>query len=290
MCKVREDQQKHTDEVKARQTPDMQRKLVQISEPGASSWLGALPLVQYGFDLTKGEFQDALCLRYNQPLKNLPSQCPCNRSAFTVTHALNCHKGGFVNARHDNIRDLEAHMMKTICNDVEIEPALQPVANPTHFSSMKTANLRDDARLDIRTRGFWRAGQNAFFDVRVTNAESNSQANASVQSILRTHEQNKKREYNQRVIEIEHGTFTPLIFTTSGAMGHECSKYHKTLAEKMSKKTGEKYEDIMRYIRVKISFLVVKATLLCLRGSRSLRQNVDVGGEDFSQSLRELGL
>ena len=181
-------------------------------------------------------------------------------------------------------------MMKTICNDVEIEPALQPVANPASFSSTRTANLRDDARLDIRTRGFWRAGQNAFFDVRVTNAESNSQANTSVQSILRTHEQNKKREYNQRVIEIEHGTFTPLIFTTSGAMGHECSKYHKTLAEKMSKKTGEKYEDIMRYIRVKISFLVVKATLLCLRGSRSLRQNIDVGGEDFSQSLRELGL
>ena len=71
-------------------------------------------------------------------------------------------------------------------------------------------------------------------------------SNTSVQSILRTHEQNKKREYNQRVIEIEHGTFTPLIFTTSGAMGHECSKFHKTLAEKMSKKTGEKYEDIMR--------------------------------------------
>ena len=84
--------------------------------------------------------------------------------------------------------------------------------------------------------------------------------------------------------------FTPLIFATSGAMGHECSKFHQALAEKMSKKSGEKYEDIMRYIRVKISFLVLKATLLCLRGSRSLRQNVDVGGEDFSQSLRELGL
>ena len=62
------------------------------------------------------------------------------------------------------------------------------------------------------------------------------------------------------------------------------------IAEKMSKKSGEKYEDIMRYIRVKISFLVLKATLLCLRGSRSIRQNIDVGGEDFSQSLRELGL
>jgi hypothetical protein len=73
-------------------------------------------------------------------------------------------------------------------------------------------------------------------------------------------------------------------------MGYECSRYHKTLAEKMSRKNGEKYEDIMRYIRVKISFLVLNATLLCLRGSRTMKKNIDIGGEDFSQSLRELGM
>ena len=119
---------------------------------------------------------------------------------------------------------------------------------------------------------------------------SDSQRDSTVKSVLEKHEKEKKRQYNQRVIDVEHGTFTPLIFTTSGAMGQECIKYHKTLAEKISKKNGEKYDDIMRYIRVKISFLVLKATLLCLRGSRSLKKNVDIGGEDFSQSLRELGL
>ena len=91
-------------------------------------------------------------------------------------------------------------------------------------------------------------------------------------------------------MEVEHGTFTPLIFTTSGAMSHECSKFHKALAEKMSVKSGEKYEDIMRYMRVKISFLVLKATLLCLRGSRTMRKNIDIGGDDCGQTLRELGL
>ena len=113
----------------------------------------------------------------------------------------------------------------------------------------------------------------------------------TVKSVLRKHENEKKNEYNRRVLEVEHGSFTPLVFTTSGAMGHECTKFHKKLAEKVSKKSGEKYEEVMRYIRLKTSFLIVKATLLCLRGSRSLkRTDVDVGGEDFSQSLRELGL
>ena len=149
--------------------------------------------------------------------------------------------------------------------------------------------MADDARLDIRARGFWRAGQNAFFDVRITNADSESQRTNTVKSVMRKYETEKKAQYNQRVIQVEHGTFTPLIFTTSGAMGHECQKYHKTLAEKICAKNGEKYEEVMRYIRVKISFLVLKSTLLCLRGSRAIKRTAEAG-HDFSLCLNELNL
>ena len=61
-----------------------------------------------------------------------------------------------------------------------------------------------------------------------------------------------KRAYNRRVMEVEHGSFTPLVFTTSGVMSHECSIYHKTLAEKLSKKKEERYDVIVRYLRVKL--------------------------------------
>ena len=114
---------------KLSQTPQMQRTLEQLSEPGASSWLGALPIQEQGFSLTKNEFHDALAMRYNKPVKNLPSKCPCDSSAFTVTHAMNCHKGGFVNARHDKIRDFECGLLKTILHDVERESLLNPVIN-----------------------------------------------------------------------------------------------------------------------------------------------------------------
>ena len=63
---------------------------------------------------------------------------------------------------------------------------------------------------------------------------------------MRKHEEAMKREYNKRVIQIEQGTFTPLIFTTTGVMGHECSIYHKNLAEKISekrKKVAKRYKD-----------------------------------------------
>ena len=286
MQRVRAAEAEHAEDVKTGQSEEMQRNLTQITEPGASSWMGALPLSQYGFDLSKGEFQDSLCLRYLKPLKNLPPNCVCGQK-FTAAHALHCQNGGFVNARHDNIRDLEGSLLKSVCNDVQIEPPLQKVTNKTNFK--KSANLKDEARLDVRAKGFWRPGQNAFFDVSVTNPDCDSQRGLTVKTVLENHEKRKKRHYNQRVIDVEHGTFTPLIFTASGAMGHECIKYHKALAEKISRKKGDRYEDIMRYIRVRISFLVLKATLLCLRGSKSLKQQIEVA-DDFGQTLHELGV
>ena len=183
------------------------------------------------------------------------------------------------------MRDLEAELLKSICRDVETESVLQPVVNKNGYAA--SANLAKDARLDIRARGFWRAGQNAFFDVRITNADCESQRNTTLKSVLRKHELEKKREYNQRIMQVEHGTLTPLVFTTTGAMGHECQKYHKTLADKISIKNGDRYDEIMRYIRVKVSFLVLKGVILCLRGSRTIKRNFD-DGNDFGLCLQEL--
>ena len=174
----------------------MQRSLDLLSEPGASSWLSALPIATQGFDLSKGEFQDSLCLRYNMAIRNLPETCPCSKK-FNVTHALNCHKGGFVNARHDSLRNMECKLLNVVCRDVECEPPLQKIEESAKRTYKKSAIVKDDARLDIRARGFWREGQNAFFDVRVTNVDSASQRNAQVSTILKQHEDEKKRNYKK---------------------------------------------------------------------------------------------
>ena len=198
---------------------------------------------------------------------------------------MNCKRGGFINARHDSIRDFETSLLSKVCTDVESEPHLQPVT--TEILSGRSSNTSADARLDIRARGFWRRGQNAFFDVRVTNADSASQINSSIPSILRKHEEAKKREYNERVMQIEQGTFTPLVFTTTGSMGPECILFHKSLAEKLATKSGERYSDVMNFIRCKLSFMCVRSSLLCLRGSRTIRKNQ---GESGCESGFDFGL
>ena len=206
--------------------PEQNRAVQQAKQKGTSSWLNVLPLEDHGFTLTKGEFRDELALRYNKTLRSLPSNCPCGQK-FNVTHALNCKKGGFMIMRHNNIRDFEANLLRIVHNDVEVEPQLQQVDNE-QFNGLK----EDNARPDIRAKGVWRNAQrcmekcskvygkthkgvwrnaqNAYFDVRVVN--SDSQKNIPVEKILSKHEQDKKRNYNRRIINVEDVTFTPLVF------------------------------------------------------------------------------
>ena len=72
--------------LKNQQSPELQRALEQYSEPGASSWLGALPIAAQGFNLNKGEFQDALCLKYLTPIKNLHGTVPVEPNTIELMH------------------------------------------------------------------------------------------------------------------------------------------------------------------------------------------------------------
>ena len=263
------------------------RIIQQSREPGASNWLSALPLARHHLNLNKGEFRDACALRYNKHLSGLPSVCVCGQT-FNVTHAMNCKRGGFISARHDNIRDFEAKLLSQVCKDVETEPPLQTLSNE-HLP--RSANTSADARLDVRARGFWRRGQNAYFDIRITNASTASQINAPLNTILKKHEAEKKRKYNARVMQVESGSFTPLVFSTLGSMGPETAAYHKTLAEKIAQKKDERYSEVIAYLRTMLSNLSVRSALLCLRGSRGKPGEwVEPAGDDYSIIHQELNL
>ena len=75
------------------QLPNDLKCLVELaSEKRAFSWLAVLPIGEYGFHLHKGEFRDALHLRYNWQLSNIPKTCNCG-TQFSVDHAMTCHMG-----------------------------------------------------------------------------------------------------------------------------------------------------------------------------------------------------
>ena len=99
--------------------------------------------------------------------------------------------------------------------------------------------------------------------------------------ISKKHENEKNGQYAERVTEIEQGTFTPLVFTTRGGMADECVRYHSRLAELIANKKGESYSSAIFWIRAKISFAIVPSAILCLRGSRSRRRQLDFVDSDL---------
>ena len=126
-----------------------------------------------------------------------------------------------------------------------------------------------DAKPDVRARGFWREGKNAFFDMRITNTNSEFQRHLTSEKIFTIHEKEKKRQYNNRIMNLEHGTFTPSVFSVNGGMVKECLKFHKFAAEKIVNKSGCRYEKVLSIIKCKLSFLILRASLMCVRGIRS---------------------
>ena len=205
------DDQRKENVIKLRESLDKKgnKAMDAITETGASAWLSALPMDKYGFRLNKQEFRDALRMRYNIPLENLPTTCVCGKS-FDFTHAFSCPNGGFVITRHDEIRDTTAAMLDEVCREVTLEPELTPLTGETF--SLKSANKADDARSDIAVRSFWSRGTRAFLDVRIFNPLSKVYATKSTEEMQRKNENDKKRQYNERIVQVEMGTFTPLVF------------------------------------------------------------------------------
>ena len=258
--------------------PRIQRILDVASDKGSSVWLTALPLKEQGFNLNKREFRDAVKLRYDWPIDDIPSICVCG-DTFTVDHAMICKRGGFVIMRHNELRDLEAELLNIVCSDVQVEPVLQDISGE---QLNRGSNRAPDARLDIRARGFWESQRSAFFDVRVCHPNADSYKEPELRQVYKIHENEKKGLYARRVLEIEQGTFTPLVFTTTGGMGKECLRYHSRLAELVAIKKGEDYATTMSWIRARTSFALLRSALTCLRGSRARKIMYDIKNIDFN--------
>ncbi len=176
--------------------------------------------------------------------------------------------GGFPSIRHNEIRDITADIMSEVCHSVGTEPCLQPVTGEQ--LRHRSANREVGARLDIVAQSFWgRDRQSAFFDVRVFNPFAPSYHNIPLSQCHKRNEQVKRRAYDERVREIERGSFSPLVFSTSGGMGTTATVVYKRLASLIAEKRDKPYGRTMHWLRCRLNFSPLRSAIMCLRGSRS---------------------
>ena len=66
-----------------------------------------MPISDFGFELSKQHFYDAIRLRYERSIANSPITYPCC-SRFSIQHCMSCKKGGFISAKCNDLRGLTA--------------------------------------------------------------------------------------------------------------------------------------------------------------------------------------
>ena len=265
-------------EIRNELNDDQRRQNDLNKECGSYNWLTTLPLKDHDYNLNKEEFWDALRIRYNWPLPRLPSECACG-CKFDLSHALSCKKGGFIALRHNEVRDITALFLKEVCHDVKKEPLLIELGNER--MQERTAATGRESRLDISASGFWVKGQRAFFDVRVFDPNAQRHRNSDLKRCYEKDETEKKRKYNERILQVENGAFTPLVFSSHGGFGREGGAFFKRLSEMIAEKRNIAVSVATTFIRTRISFSLLRSTLLCLRGSRSLRRTLELNEVDI---------
>ena len=75
------------------------------------------------------------------------------------------------------------------------------------------------------------------------------------------------------VIEVEKGSFTPIVVSTFGGMGQEAEKFHKRLAQLIANKRNEQYSCVVNYMRTRLRFTLLKSVLTSIRGVRGKNMN-----------------
>ena len=88
---------------------------------------------------------------------------------------------------------------------------------------------------------------------------------------MQLYEIEKRRQDNEHVCEVEQGSFTLLVFSTSGGMGRQATVFFKRLASLLSRKRDQPYSHIIGWMRCHLGFsLFDPRSITCLRGTRSI--------------------
>ena len=84
----------------------------------------------------------------------------------------------------------------------------------------------------------------------------------------------RKRACNERILQLDHGTFTPLVFSIYRSMGRECHKFYSRLSDLLSEKRDLPKSVVPNWLRSKVCFALLKSSLLSLSGSRTVCRKV----------------
>uniref|UniRef100_A0A1X7U994 Uncharacterized protein n=1 Tax=Amphimedon queenslandica TaxID=400682 RepID=A0A1X7U994_AMPQE len=102
---------------------------------------------------------------------------------------------------------------------------------------------------DLSVCGVWMPQSEVLFDVRIIDTDARSYRNRSPPDVLSAAEEQKKKE---------------------------ASMFVKRLSERLSIKWGQNYCGVVCWVRTRLTFAILRATILCLRGYRTKWRSINI--------------
>ena len=121
---------------------------------------------------------------------------------------------------------------------------------------------------DLGVRGVWSPQSEALFDIRIINTDAQSYLTTAPNLVLFRAEGEKKQKYSAAATA-RRAHFTPLCFSVDGLAGSEAVCFLRRLAGGLSSRWDRTYSEVLCWIRTRLAFAILRATGLCVRGSRS---------------------
>ena len=121
---------------------------------------------------------------------------------------------------------------------------------------------------DLCVRGVWLPQAEVLFDIRVIDTDAQSYLHHTPGRVLLNAEVEKKNKY-ANACATRHAHFTPLCFSVDGLARSEVTCFLKRMACRLSSRCDKSFAEVLGWIHAKLAFAIVRASVLCIRGSRT---------------------
>jgi hypothetical protein len=233
-----------------------------------SAWLTVLPSTIAGTELSSDELCDSPHIRYVFTPAGLQPTCYGYGASFNTRHAFSCAKDGLAilihNELHDKLCDMAfgAFQLSVVRDEAKIHKC-----RPAQAGQPCTQMTENEDRGDILIRGLWERGTNCILGVRDMDTDTPTYQIKDQSKVLQAAEHPEKKKYLQPCLH-QHRHFTPFIVSVGGLIGKEAKTVLKVLSARTATKAAKSYSNVMGYTRACLSIATVRATRVCLRGSR----------------------
>ena len=125
----------------------------------------------------------------------------------------------------------------------------------------------NDMRGDLLIRGLFDRAKDCIIDVSISDLDCQSYFQKTAAAVLRSREKDKKRKYSAACAKYRRD-FLPFITSADGLLGHEATALLQLLSSRLAERWDKPYPPVRGFLNLRVSLALVRASHLCIRGSR----------------------